>query len=333
MYPVAIVGSGLIQEATYRAMGRSGFEDINLYYRSDCSRLPATTLTANLTRILKALEFTELNEYGHQPDRAQTRLARSGYLLAEIPLGRFMEDRYGSPVINIELSQMAAVTEVRSAPPLTELEKSHNAVLIATPEQGGEIQRCYHAAIERRNPEANITWLGRSFCAFQFSTPERTHFLFCVSSEDSLDPGAWHPHLAEPLNAAVAIDLPSFHEPIPQWHEGHIAYLGDAAYRVSPVIPEATYLGLEDIWVLSRMMENYEEDVASALSEYEKYRRPRARRVVNLSEVLENQYMKATPVQSLFNHINTAFSTRFLPEIRMQKLDWMYAYDCIKGFH
>ena len=39
------------------------------------------------------------------------------------------------------------------------------------------------------------------------------------------------------------------------------------------------------------------------------------------------------PTQAFFNHLGTALSTRFLPEIAMQKLDWVYGYDCIKGFH
>ena len=39
-------------------------------------------------------------------------------------------------------------------------------------------------------------------------------------------------------------------------------------YQPHPIAPETTWLGLEDARVLARMLENYEEDVADGVREY-----------------------------------------------------------------
>jgi 2-polyprenyl-6-methoxyphenol hydroxylase-like FAD-dependent oxidoreductase len=91
-------------------------------------------------------------------------------------------------------------------------------------------------------------------------------------------------------------------------------------------------LGLEDAWVLSRMLENYEEDTADGLAAYAKYRRPRARRIAREVTATVKQHNALSPLGRLRRNINIAFSTRFIPEIAMQRIDWHYDYDCIRGF-
>jgi 2-polyprenyl-6-methoxyphenol hydroxylase-like FAD-dependent oxidoreductase len=92
------------------------------------------------------------------------------------------------------------------------------------------------------------------------------------------------------------------------------------------------WVGLEDAWVLSRMLENYEEAVDEGLREYARFRRARANRLSRAAAVRAEQYFENTRLGRLGRNLNLALSTRFLPEIAMQRIDWLYGHDCIRGF-
>ena len=83
---------------------------------------------------------------------------------------------------------------------------------------------------------------------------------------------------------------------------------------------------------MSRMLENYEEDVADGLREYERFRRARTRRVAANITTASRALTATGRLSRLGAHLARALSTRFLPEIAMQRIDWLYGYDCIKGF-
>ena len=72
--------------------------------------------------------------------------------------------------------------------------------------------------------------------------------------------------------------------------------------------------------------------VHDGFDEYQKYRRARTRRVVNMAGQLAVQENRAHAVKKFLHRLNIALSTRFLPEIAMHRIDWLYGYDCIRGF-
>ncbi len=345
MYPIAVVGSNSTARAAILACRQAGFENITWVQANSRPSLPATTLPANLTRVISALGGAQrLARYGHQPDREQIRFATSGYLLSELPLGKFAEDRYGAPHINIESADLARVLELTESPdknsPVEELARNHNAVLVCTSTDqasGAPTRDLWHAKLpisSRSSTKANITWLAPQQTAWQFSTPHHTHYLFSTAAGASLNAAFWHADLHEAIAAASL--LTSFDTTCnavrEHWYEGNIAYLGEACYTANVYRREALELGLEDAWVLSRMLENYEEDTADGLAAYAKYRRPRARRIAQEVTATVKQHNALSPMGRLGRNINIAFSTRFIPEIAMQRIDWHYDYDCIRGF-
>ncbi len=336
MYPVAVRGGGVTARAVLIACRRTGFERLAWTERDAHTSLqPAWTLSANLTRVVHALGRGDaLAEMAYAPNREQVRLARSGFLVAELPLGKFAADRYGAPHLNIEeedlLEVLAPGGELAAAEP--------PVVVVDTRTQPTEQEASHtlwHAQLAQPQPQhANITWLGSDQHAWQLSTLRATHFYLSAPAGRDLDPADWHPDLhdavseAHPLREFTASDQ-TVRE---HWYEGNIAYAGDACFTGHPYRREATQLGLEDAWVLSRMLENYEEDFADGLAEYEKFRRARVRRVANKNLHTAALYDRAGELGRTLRNLNIALASRFLPEIAMQRIDWLYSYDCIRGF-
>lgn len=347
MYPIAVVGDNATARAAITACRKAGFHEINWHAGNQDKRGPgAYTLPANITRVLTALNGGDaLADLGHAPDRQQMRLARSGFLVSELPLGNFSHDRYNAPHVNIEADTWPHLLPQESLnlqpqQPLAELEHGHSAVLVCTADEYGEEQPATHTLWHATLPfdaaiaRANITWLGQQQCAWQFSSPAHQHIFFSTPVNQPLTPADWHPMLHDAIDAAEAQhDFCAF---IPQvrehWHAGAVVYLGAACSPGNPYLREAAALGIEDAWVLSRMLENYEEDIQDGFHEYEKYRRARTRRVAGAAAKSAVQMNHAGVVARFFQHINVALATRFLPEIAMQRIDWFYNYDCIKGF-
>ena len=111
MYPVAVVGDNPAARAALLACRRSGFNDLTWSSIPDESKPstlpPAYTLPANITRVIQALCGTQaLDTLAYAPDREQIRFGPSAYLLSELPLGQFSQDRYGAPHVNIETDDL-----------------------------------------------------------------------------------------------------------------------------------------------------------------------------------------------------------------------------------
>ena len=81
------------------------------------------------------------------------------------------------------------------------------------------------------------------------------------------------------------------------------------------MFPETIHAGIEDAWVLSRMLENYEEETNEALSSYTKYRRPRINRFAKYTE------------QETFKLLNSHGPQRFT-----EYLDWRFQLDSSRKF-
>jgi 2-polyprenyl-6-methoxyphenol hydroxylase-like FAD-dependent oxidoreductase len=70
-------------------------------------------------------------------------------------------------------------------------------------------------------------------------------------------------------------DLP----PLPVWHSGRIALLGDAAHATTPNLGQGGCQAIEDAWFIAEALEG-EPDLESAYRRYTRIRKPRADHVV-----------------------------------------------------
>jgi len=349
MYPLAIVGDTPTARATILACRKAGFEDITwLACAPGNALLPAVTIGANVSRIVNALgESDALLDCGHIPDREQVRIARSGFLLSELPLGDFSADRYGAPHVNLEQTAWATVmptavmpeTSTSASEAVERLERQADLVVVCADDDSlvtSPSHQLWHGRlpVDKATANANVTWLAPDQTAWQFSTRHHQHFYFCAPLDQPLQASDWHALLHAAIEAATPLraaqyDRPSVRE---HWHAGNVVFAGEACYQPSPFLREASALGLEDAWVLSRMLENYEADIPDGLAEYARYRRPRARRVSNAAAAAAHPAARAKVLTRWLEHLRIALSTRFIPEIAMQRIDWFYGYDCIRGF-
>jgi salicylate hydroxylase len=116
------------------------------------------------------------------------------------------------------------------------------------------------------------------------------------------------------------------------WYSGRCALLGNICHASEAYASYGTAAALEDAWVLSRMMERWDEQPHQGFSDYQRYRRPRAKRLK--SDASEQIAELTLPDRKAIwrRNFRLSMTSRFLPEVTMQRLDWLYGYDCIKGF-
>lgn len=134
-----------------------------------------------------------------------------------------------------------------------------------------------------------------------------------------------HPAHAEFLDAPLV-------PPADHWHAGRVALLGGICHAPPAHATYGPSAALEDGWVLSRMMERSEEAPHQDLAEFERFRKPRAWRLRAHADA-EFRTLTLDRAGAIWRrNLKWSLTSRFLPEISMERLDWLYGYDCIKGF-
>lgn len=347
MYPVAIIGDTLAARLAELACRASGFDDVKRYKdEADPIQPPEVySLGANASRLLKALGPQTIENIAFYPDRFQVRFAKSAYLLAELPLGDFYHQRYGGPMMNIAGPALRQCLDAGLSNPLlapmalAEAERNHALTIVSsrTPlsQTGDGDFNVFHASLtDHPLRRANVLWRGKGQYIEQVADTDRVHFRFVTRRGTDFAPAHWHESLHPALEAKtqsrdIFVSELTHSETL---FGGSVAFLSDA---VAPPISckiDGANTALEDAWVLSRMMENYEEDIADGLAAYERFRRPRHRNVMAGLRSHLAALTQPSSVKRFGQHVGTALQNRLLPEIALQQQDWLYQHDVIKGF-
>ena len=350
MYPIAIVGSNSTADLAALACSAAGFSQIRRIHPSNTYEQCVAPIPANATRLIGALTSIPLEELGRMPQRAQMRLGHSGYLLSELPLGEFYRQRYGAPMLNCSAAELRNAlalgarpsAEFVSADTLNAIDRGHSLTLVTDRldyrqrEPTATPPWCWFSiSTDLSEPvAANVTWLRGNQRIWQWASRQQTHFLIMTPSRQALDPEQWHPSLRPAIEQCKEAryfdpELPRIRE---HYYDGTQVFLSTACYQPHPISPESIWLGLEDAWVLARMLENYEEDILDGVREYQRYRRARARRTDQASSRAFANLPNKTLPQRLLHYLGIALGSRFLPEIVMHKQDWFHQHDCIRGF-
>ncbi len=327
------------------ACKKNGLDSVTQITEDYSPVIPAAVLPANISKVITAMiPEQELKEISSSPNRKHIRLAKSGYLISEIPLGKFYSDRYGASLYNLKESDLIDLLSSRfpSSPPESSSQyTSQSDVLAVTSNPGDSYDQVdsiftYYAEIPRDKNSGliNTTWIGDKQLAHQFSTIHSSHVVFLSHFQDALDPKDWHSTIREAADSATLVEealrKPMTRDRMPEGRS--IAELGAAWYSSNWLLPESVHIGIEDAWVLSRMFENYEEDIANALFHYKKYRKVRLDRLRRKADQEFTRLFETKAIKKLGQHIGLAFSTRFVPEIYMNSQDWLHGYDCLRGF-
>ena len=88
-----------------------------------------------------------------------------------------------------------------------------------------------------------------------------------------------------------------------RWQAGRVALLGDAVHSVLPFLAQGAALAIEDAAVLSKCIAENQDNLESALIQYEKLRRRRVLRVQKRSEFMQSVYHLPQPLSSLIDWV------------------------------
>jgi len=337
---IHILGTGLEGLATALILEHNGFDDVHLVHVGVNRGAPAVELPPNGSRVLYALGLKDqLESYAAAPQMEHRRTAATGYLLQQRPLGHFTHDRYKAPHLTIATTALTAI--LREASKRLESHDTHtgdadNADLTIDASGCGSSPLGYEVTTTPWSSSWHTTasagnvitsWLSDNQYLRQIPTPEGTFVLHVGSATP-------HPRFASlwASDHTVGRQPVLDHAPFGSWIDGRCVLLGSAAHPLLPFTNQDFALALEDAWVLARMLDGFEDDTDLALREYQRYRLPRATRVQRYAREQGQLVTESRRAAKVSRNLRLALGYWFLPEMALSAEDWLYEYDCLKGF-
>ena len=118
-------------------------------------------------------------------------------------------------------------------------------------------------------------------------------------------------------------------KPLSRWTEGRVALMGDAAHPMLPFLAQGAAMAVEDAWVLAEVIAGSLEQ-GQDLSEYQKRRLPRTRKVQAASRANMGLFHKQTRAAQLATYGSMWMAGKVVPNIVHRRMDWLYGYDAAK---
>lgn len=363
MLPVRIAGTGIAGLTLALALRRAGLDNVELFAPGpQAAKDPGLILPPNATRILNALGLGEsLEAHSVEPTLMAERAWHSGYLLTQRPLGNFARQRYGAPHVVIGEAALEEMlhSQLSAYGPAGTGAAAGEALLVGCDGAASIVRDAlgYPRALEnstlsawrgRINPAevpAGIdartitTWIGPGQIFRHWPSPEHggvelLAILPKASTSLSHAFQNWHPAVRLLLQHSQAMHSQPIAEspPISQWYHANQVLLGDACHLVHPYLQQSAALAMEDAWVLTRMLDRWEEESTTAFRDYERYRKVRINRVRAEAQSRWEEATLGRGPSAQRRNLRISLTNRFLPEMAMHQLDWLYGYDCISGF-
>jgi salicylate hydroxylase len=120
-------------------------------------------------------------------------------------------------------------------------------------------------------------------------------------------------------------------EPLTRWSKGRATLLGDSAHAMLPYLGQGAAMAVEDACVLAAMIARHGDDLAGALTAYERMRAPRATAAVLGSRARAKENHLASPWARLKRDVKFAFRERFgggrHGDTTAFQVGWLYGYD------
>jgi salicylate hydroxylase len=138
----------------------------------------------------------------------------------------------------------------------------------------------------------------------------------------------WHPEVRALLAQVADCHLWALCDrpPMPTWHRGGCALLGDACHPMLPFLAQGAAMAIEDAWVLAGCLAAERHDPAAALARYTVLRQPRTARVQAEARQQATLFHLAGPA-ALARNLVLGFGSRVLPGVAMARYDWLYGHD------
>lgn len=139
----------------------------------------------------------------------------------------------------------------------------------------------------------------------------------------------WHPEVRQLIALTHKPFVTALYDraPLASWVNGRIALLGDSAHAMLPYHAQGAVQSMEDAWVLARLLERADGDLAGALQRYQSLRMDRTARVQAQSRVAEQRFHMSDPQEvaqrnAKFSKYDAQYSGAFLPQQQ-----WLFGYD------
>ncbi len=141
----------------------------------------------------------------------------------------------------------------------------------------------------------------------------------------------WCPEVTELVGAVDRAFLWGLydHEPLADWARGRVVMIGDACHPMLPFLAQGACMGLEDAYVLARVLHTA-PSIEAGLAEFVALRRERAERVQRAAARNGWVYHLATPGLRQVAHLGLATMSRFTPGRLLARFDWLYGEDVTK---
>lgn len=144
--------------------------------------------------------------------------------------------------------------------------------------------------------------------------------------------GAWHQPIPELLAIArpqdvLRHDVAELAAPLPSFHRGRVALLGDAAHPMTPNLGQGACQALEDAAVISRLAAAAEPGaVSEILTSYTAARLPRTTNVVSLSRRAATMTTWTSPAAVAIRNVVMRLAGTLAPRAALRSLSPIYGW-------
>ena len=300
MERIAIVGAGIGGLTTALALARRGIESVVFEQRTEQpDEGYGIQISPNAAAELHALGLTF--ETAARPVCREIRRWQDNSVIARTDLSRYDVPYYAMRRgALIEALQSAAVHfgrrcvsvtaegldfadgTVTRAETVIGADGLHSAVrgVVARDQPRPSGYVAARAIIRARAPERVVVWLGPGRHCVAYPVDRQGHVnLVVVMPATDLQSGfeGWHPAVRDLVARAGKLEPRPLYDrpPLPHWHRGRVALLGDAAHPMLPFLSQGACQAIEDATTLAHCIGSF--------TRYEELRRPRVTRVAELS--------------------------------------------------
>jgi len=116
-------------------------------------------------------------------------------------------------------------------------------------------------------------------------------------------------------------------DPLASWIDGRVALLGDSAHPMLPYLGQGGCMAIEDGCVLAEAISRSPGDLDTALSEYQRVRKPRATRAQFGSRFRARQNHLVSPWARFRRDVKMAWNSRFGADSSAGQASAFYEYD------
>ena len=138
----------------------------------------------------------------------------------------------------------------------------------------------------------------------------------------------WHPTITRLITKAKVLHRWALFDraPLPRWHDGRVALLGDAAHPMLPSMAQGAVQALEDAWCLAGLVAGT-TDIETALAQYYAMRIDRTARIQKGSAANARMFHHASPLGRLALYGPMGVGARLVPDLIHRRQDWVYRHD------